>query len=120
MPSAKQVMARFDRLDNETERNNFKTIWQDATDYVHIRRNEIISRKQKGSQRTEKVYDSTAIRSNDLLASSLQGSLTSNSALWAKIKIAGDDFNSDDAVRGCLTGLQRPCSGSFNDSNLYP
>ncbi|MDP6569722.1 MAG: portal protein [Candidatus Marinimicrobia bacterium] len=117
MPSAKQVMARFDRLDNETERNNFKTIWQDATDYVHIRRNEIISRKQKGSQRTEKVYDSTAIRSNDLLASSLQGSLTSNSALWAKIKIAGDDFNSDDAVRGWLDGTSTAMFRAFNDSN---
>lgn len=117
MPSAKQIIARFDKLENETERSNFKVIWQDATDYVHIRRNEIITRKQRGAQRSEKVFDSTAVRSNDLLASSMQGALTSNSALWAKIKIAGNEFDDDDEVKAWLDGTATSMFRAFNDSN---
>jgi len=117
VPSAKQIIARYDKLENETERSNFKTIWQDATDYVHIRRNEIITIKQRGSQRSEKVFDSTAVRSNDLLASSLQGALTSNSALWAKIKIAGNEFEDDDEVKAWLDGTATSMFRAFNDSN---
>ena len=43
--------------------------------------------RSKGEKRTEVLFDSTAITANNLLAASLQGTLTSPSLPWFHLKL---------------------------------
>jgi hypothetical protein len=117
MKTAKEIVQRYDRLDKESERSNMQTIWQDVTDYVIPRKNQIIIQRTRGTQRNEKVFDSTAIHSNDLLAASLQGALTSNSSMWAKIVMADDFLNEEEEVKEWLDDATLKMYHAFNSSN---
>ena len=117
MPNVKELIKRYDNMEKETERTNMQIIWQDVTDYVIPRKNQIIEIQTKGSQQNEKVFDSTAIHSNDLLAASLQGALTSNSTLWSKIRVANDDFKDDEVVKRWQDETTKAMWRAYNDSN---
>jgi len=117
MTKAKEIVQRYDRLEKESERTNMQTIWQDVTDYVIPRKNQIVSIKTKGTQRNEKVFDSTAIHSNDLLAASLQGALTSNSSMWAKVVMVDESLNEEEEVKEWLDDTTLRMYHAFNSSN---
>ncbi len=115
MPSAKEIIKKYDKLDEN--RMVWKRIWQEIADYVIPRKNDIETMNVAGSKRTDKIYDSTAIHSNDLLASSLQGALTSNSVKWFKIEFTNRALNEVDEVKLWLDRVEKRMYKAINDSN---
>ena len=63
----------------EGDRQTWEDHWQQILDYVMPRKADITFTRSQGEARTDILFDSTAITANNLLAASLQGTLTSPS-----------------------------------------
>lgn len=83
----------------ETGLHFWRPTWQEIADYTMPKRTSINRVLSPGQQNMEHVFDGTAIQANDLLAASMQGSLTSNSIKWFTLKVKGSDIKegSDEA-----------------------
>jgi hypothetical protein len=65
---AKQIMQRYDRL--KADRGTWDTLWQQIADYVQPRKSAINVRKTEGVDGyTDNLYNLTAVRANQILAS---------------------------------------------------
>ena len=116
-------MATFDyirkRLDKlEADRGTWESHWQEILDYVMPRKAEITFLRSRGEKRTEVLFDSTAITANNLLAASLQGTLTSPSLPWFSLKLRDDDTNKVRDVQIWLEDTARRMYAVFNESNF--
>ena len=74
----------------EGSRGTWEDHWQEILDYVMPRKADITFKRTKGEKRAEILFDSTAITASNLLAASLQGTLTSPSLQWFNIKLMFD------------------------------
>ena len=74
--------------------------------------------RAKGTKRTEVLYDSTAITANNLLAASLQGTLTSPSLPWFHLKLRDKELNEHRDVQLWLEDSARRMYDTFNESNF--
>jgi hypothetical protein len=105
--NVEQKMKRYDQL--KAERSTWETLWEDIALYVMPNRADFITKRPKGdTDRADKVYDSTAIHSNEILATSLHGALTPAQSPWFTIRYRLDDLNQDDEAMEWLeecTGL---------------
>jgi len=116
-------MATFDyirkRLDKlEADRGTWESHWQEILDYVMPRKAEITFLRSRGEKRTEVIFDSTAITANNLLAASLQGTLTSPSLPWFSLKLRDDDANKIRDIQIWLEDTARRMYAVFNESNF--
>ena len=116
-------MATFDyirkRLDKlEADRGTWESHWQEILDYVMPRKAEITFLRSRGEKRTEVLFDSTAITANNLLAASLQGTLTSPSLPWFSLKLRDDDANRIRDIQIWLEDTARRMYAVFNESNF--
>ena len=75
----------------ESDRQTWEDHWQDILDYVMPRKADVTFVRSKGEKRTEVLFDSTAITANNLLAASLQGTLTSPSLPWFHLKLRDEN-----------------------------
>jgi len=116
-------MATFDyirkRLDKlEADRGTWESHWQEILDYVMPRKAEITFLRSRGEKRTEVLFDSTAITANNLLAASLQGTLTLPSLPWFSLKLRDDDANKVRDIQIWLEDTARRMYAVFNESNF--
>jgi len=118
MPSARKLIQTYNRLDNSTERQNFKILWQEINDFVLPRKTDVVIANTKGSRRTERLQEGTAPHSAGLLAATLQGSLTSNSVYWFNIRLKDKNLNENEEVKAWLDDSTRRMYNAFNDSNF--
>jgi len=116
-------MATFDYIKKrcsslESDRATWEDHWQDILDYVMPRKADISFVRAKGTKRTEVLYDSTAITANNLLAASLQGTLTSPSLPWFHLKLRDKELNEHRDVQLWLEDSARRMYDTFNESNF--
>ena len=83
----------------ESSRQTWEDHWQDILDYVMPRKADVTFVRSKGEKRTEVLFDSTAITANNLLAASLQGTLTSPSLPWFHLKLRDENANQNHDVQ---------------------
>jgi len=102
----------------EAERQTWETHWQEILDYTMPRKADITFVRSKGEKRTERLFDSTAITASNLLASSLQGTLTSPSLAWFHLKIRDKELNEQRDVQLWLEDTARRMYDLFNDTNF--
>ena len=102
----------------ESDRATWEDHWQDILDYVMPRKADISFVRAKGTKRTEVLYDSTAITANNLLAASLQGTLTSPSLPWFHLKLRDKELNEHRDVQLWLEDSARRMYDTFNESNF--
>jgi len=114
--AASQILKRLEVL--ESQKSTWLAHWQEILDYVMPRKAEISIKYSKGSKRTEKLYDSTAIHANTLLAASLQGTLTSASLPWFHLKARDADLNLVKGVQVWLEDCRNRMYKAFNASNF--
>ena len=110
------IRKRLDKL--EADRGTWESHWQEILDYVMPRKAEITFLRSRGEKRTEVLFDSTAITANNLLAASLQGTLTSPSLPWFSLKLRDDDANKVRDVQIWLEDTARRMYAVFNESNF--
>ena len=101
-----------------SDRGTWEDHWQEILDYVMPRKADVVFVRVKGDKRTEVLFDSTAITANNLLAASLQGTLTSPSLQWFHLKIRDDEINQDREVQLWLEDSARRMYDVFNQTNF--
>jgi hypothetical protein len=90
---ASEIISTRDKL--ISARSNFDSLFQEIGDYVIPRKSNITSVKADGSRQMEYVYDSTAIHALELMAASLNSSLTSQSIRWFSLRPRNTDIAND-------------------------
>jgi len=111
-----QIIKRLNRL--ESQKSTWEDHWQEILDYVMPRKAEVTVDYERGQKRTEKLFDSTAIHANTLLAASLQGTLTSASLPWFHLRARNENLNNDRAVQVWLEDCRNRMLKAFNGSNF--
>jgi len=111
-----QILKRLSRL--ESDKQTWEIHWQEILDYVMPRKAEVSVQYAKGSKRTEKLYDSSAIHANTLLAASLQGTLTSASLPWFHLRVRDENLNQSRDVQVWLEDCRNRMYKAFNSSNF--
>ena len=116
-------MAKFEYIQKRlnkmsSDRSTWEDHWQEILDYVMPRKADITFVRSKGEKRTEVLFDSTAITANNLLAASLQGTLTSPSLPWFSLKLRNEEINKVRDVQIWLEDTARRMYAVFNESNF--
>ena len=102
----------------ESVRATWEDHWQEILDYVMPRKADVTFVRSRGEKRTEVLYDSTAITANNLLAASLQGTLTSASLPWFHLKLRDTETNQNRDVQLWLEDSAKRMYEIFNESNF--
>ena len=111
MATFEYVKKRIEKM--ESQRSNWNDHWQEILDYVMPRKADVSLIRSRGSKRTDVLYDSSAITANNLLAASLQGTLTSPSLPWFSLKLRDEDLNNDREVQIWLEDTARRMYATF-------
>ena len=116
-------MEKFDYIkkrynEMSSNRGTWEDHWQEILDYVMPRKADIVTKRISGDKRTEVLFDSTAITANNLLAASLQGTLTSPSRQWFYLKIRDEGVNEDREVQLYLEDSAKRMYDVFNQTNF--
>lgn len=102
-------------------RQSWEAHWQDVADHVLPRRADIVARSPNGAKRTDRLYDSTAIHANELLAAALHAMLTNPATRWFDLRLArSGPAGNDPAARAWLQGAGEALLEAFAESNLAP
>ncbi|MBW1989418.1 MAG: head-tail connector protein [Deltaproteobacteria bacterium] len=117
MSRADWIKERFEQL--AEIRTPWESLWQDCADYVLPRKNDITTEQTQGRRRNTKVYDSTAINANRILAAGLQGGLSSPSRPWFRLGLEDEDLVQFDPVKTWLETVERIFTQTFYRSNFY-
>ena len=94
---SKELKANLSQLIEK--RSSWEEHWQEVADYFLPRKSDVNTQKTRGDKRNIKVFDSTAIHSLELLASSLHGTLTSSANRWFSLRFKEASMNEDDSAR---------------------
>ena len=111
-----ELIARFNHLANE--RYTWESHWQEIADYVLPRKAEITVKRTPGEKRTRNLYDTTAIRANQILAAGLHGYLTSPGTPWFTLRLQDVDLMESRDVKLWLKDTERKIRAALNFSNF--
>lgn len=92
--------------------------YQELADYILPRKSSIQVRKTPGTKRTQKLFDSTAVRAAEMLAASIHGTLTSSSLRWFYLETDDQELNEIDEVRIWLHQVTNRMIWELNRSNF--
>jgi hypothetical protein len=101
-----------------TQRRQWEPSWRDIASYIMPRRISSIEQRQPGAKQTERLFDSTAIFSNEVLAASLQGSITNQAVKWLSLRVRDFDVNTNDEAAEWLDRTADKMLLSLRQSNF--
>jgi hypothetical protein len=104
--------------DMESKRKPWESHWQECADYALPRKNDITSIGSQGNKRNLHLYDTTALQSNDLLASALHGMLTNPASYFFGISSGDEATDADDDARFWLQDSAMRMHSVLNNSNF--
>jgi hypothetical protein len=107
---------RYDALKGATERTNCESHWQDVGEVMSPRKIDFVGMRTLGERQMNRVYDSTGIHANELLAAGLHGMATNPASKWFSLRMvtqrvvnekgAETDLNQDEAVQKYLSDVE--------------
>jgi hypothetical protein len=71
---AREYIKRFDQ--KAALRTQWEGTWEECQNYILPRKGSVTSKSTEGERRGEELFDSTAIKANEMLAGALHGILT--------------------------------------------
>ena len=118
MSDGTKVIKLHDRMCSERE--EFESLWELTSTYNLPNKSEVYDWKSasKGSRKNLRVYDSTAIHYNELLASALHSMMTNPTAQWFELTTGDQLLDSNPAVREGLQKIVRKIHAILNNSNF--
>jgi hypothetical protein len=102
----------------QTKRQTWESHWQEVSDYMLPRKSDVNRERSKGDKRNVQIYDSTAVHSLELLASSLHGMLTSNANRWFQLRYKEAILNDSDEAKEWLEDAMDKMYIAFARSNF--
>lgn len=115
-PDAERICKRAAMLLHK--RKNVDNLQQELADFIIPRKAVITEHRHEGEELTERVWDSTPIRANELLAARIQGALTSPSVRWYSLKTRDKRINELFAVREWLNDVEERLYLALRQSNF--
>jgi hypothetical protein len=97
---AEQLARRFEAL--KAKRSILESHCEEVAEYVSPRHMGFVGSRTPHEKRMQKVYDSTGIHSNELLAAGLHGLATNPASKWFTLRLVSRQFQDDDAVKNWL------------------
>jgi hypothetical protein len=87
---------RYDGLKSASERTNCESHWQEVGELVSPRKIDFVGMRTPGEKKMNRVYDSTGIHANEMLAAGLHGMATNPASRWFSLRLmTGDVVNQD-------------------------
>jgi len=99
-------------------RGTFETHWQEVTDFILPRKNDITTRRFPGEKRNIQVLDNTAMFSNELLAAAMHTMLTNPNTMWFELTTGDKEIDDRDDVRVWLQDTQNRIFNVLVNSNF--
>ena len=115
-PDGARLVKRYER--GLERRSTVDTTQQRILEYIIPHKADITRTRTEGQERTEKVWDSTAIQANKLLASSIQGSLMSQAIRWFRLVLRNQDLMTK-PVTDWLEDVVEILYQALRQSNFY-
>jgi hypothetical protein len=115
---AEFLMRKFAKL--KGERVNWDSYWEKIAEYVLPRKDEVYGTVTTGEDKhsNNRLYDSTSIHSNELLASALHSMLTNPSSVWFGLSTGDKELDKQKEVRQYLQDSVRVIIQTLNMSNF--
>lgn len=85
------ILRRIGNL--ESFHASYRGLWQELSDYIIPRKNDINMTGTTGQKKTTHLFDSSAVHANEILASSMAGSLTNQGMKWFSLKLRDEFLN---------------------------
>ena len=117
MADPKAIKQRYDQLYNA--QSNFRNLWQELAEFIMPRRARITLRRSVGSKtHSIRQFDSAAEHASSLLASNLQGTLTSDFSQWFDLVAHDEDLNDIQEVQYWCEQARNLMLSAFYASNM--
>jgi hypothetical protein len=113
--TGEELVKWFDAL--KADRGNWEDLWEEIAEFILPAHRNFQTRLSEGDDRMERVYDSTAILSNERLASNLHTLLTNPATPWFGLRFRQKELNDSEAATEWLeacTDLMRPALDESN------
>lgn len=101
LTKAEKSVARFDRL--KGDRGNWEHHWQEIADFVYPRRADFTTKRAEGEKRMNRVFDTSAIQANELLASGLMGMMVNPASKWFSLGVTDPEISEDQEAKEWLS-----------------
>ena len=102
--------------DLATERSNWERRWQLQAELIRPMRSEFNVERAPGEEKTQKLYDSTALLAQDNLASGLWSQITNAANIWFSLKHPDEEIDADRGVRAWLERASKTMLSAFAGS----
>ena len=113
---ASELKSNLSRL--MEKRSTWESHWQECADFMQPRKAEITKERARGDKRNIQIFDATAIHALELLASSLQGMLTSSANRWFAMRYKENVLNDSDEAKEWLEDATDKMYLAFGRSNF--
>lgn len=115
--SAELILKRHERL--KSDRYPWMAFWQDVANYVMPRKSEILSQRWYPDQSKEqRIFDSTAIRANQILANGHMSWITPQGQAWFSFD-APDQVSESDEAKQWFAACTEIARRELARSNFY-
>jgi hypothetical protein len=111
-----RLIEQFDAC--KSDRSMFESLWQDLTEYLIPRKNDVTRSSIAGERKGATILDNTGMNSAELLAASLHSMLTSPVAFFFTMTTGIPQLDNVDAVRMWLQTTTRILHDILNNSNF--
>lgn len=115
-PKAVEVTKTYERY--LQKRRPWEPQWRDQASYIFPRRVISLQVRTPGGVTTERLFDSTAIFANEVLAAAIQSGVTNQSLKWFSLALRSIELNADDDVAQWLSDSTDQLLLAYRQSNL--
>jgi len=102
---ADRLIRRYDAL--KANRGQWESHWQEISEVISPRKSQFLGRATPGDKRMARVYDSTGIQANELLAAGLHGMATNPVSRWFALRMMDPALNEAAPVKQWLGDVER-------------
>ena len=99
-------------------RANWEQHWEEIAKFILPKKDDVYGSRNKGEKKGQALYDSTAIHSNELLASALHSMLTNPSLQFFGLSTGDKKLDKNDKVRKWLQDVVDIMHDVMNNSNF--
>jgi hypothetical protein len=104
-PQLEALKRRAERL--KSDRGTLNSHLEEVAEVIYPNGLGFITKRTSGEKRQQRIYDSTGVTANELLAASWHGMATNPASKWFSLRMVDDDLMEDDGVKKWLADVEK-------------
>ena len=116
MANAAAILKRNAKL--RSQRATYESAWQEIAEYIAPHRANIQRAFSPGEKKTDKIFDSTAVRAHPMLSAHLHQTLTPSTQPWLSFSLRDEALNEEPEVETWLEDDARRMHLAFKQSDF--